>query len=309
MDVSVTHTPTHLTHTTHVHTTHVHAQVTYSYAHGTGLRLETHVRAHTDIHTDRQTVGQAGERGGTADVEALADVEAPADAGLGAATGRRVAAAKHTKAAVRHMPAIRRRFLTLAGLRLPKTRTAQPPTPVRAHTHASAARVASRGTVPNGGRTLQSARGADPWPAVGLPQAFSPPPARLEERAIGSIGRDVVPIVFAEQQQTLQGRWKSDCVGWDACKAAGICRLRGAHRCAPRCERFGRFGIPDVKSPGGVEVVRFRHLQPTAPPSLGRNPASFSDMRPHDGKSPTGMRERQPAKPAKKRGIGVPRSC
>ena len=99
---------------------------------------------------------------------------------------------------------------------------------------------------------------------------------------------------------------KVDSVGWDACTAtgsgkAGMCTHRVAHRCAPRCERLG---IPDVKSPGGVEVVRFRHLQPTLPPFLGRNPASFSDMRPHDGKSPTGMRERQPAKPAKKKGGG-----
>ena len=265
MDVSVTHTHTSHTHNSRTHNSRARTGDIFVRTRHKPASADARPSAHR--HPHRQADSRTGRlRGGTADVEALAEVEAPADAGLGAATGRRGTAAKHTKAAVRHMPAIRRRFLTLAGLRLPKTRTAQPPTPVRAHTHASAARVASRGTVPNGGRTLQSARGADPWPAVGLPQAFSPPPARLEERAIGSIGRDVVPIVFAEQQQTLQGRWKSDCVGWDACKAAGICRLRGAHRCAPRCERCERFGFPDVKSVGGLEVVRLSHLQPALPP-------------------------------------------
>ena len=104
---------------------------------------------------------------------------------------------------------------------------------------------------------------------------------------------------------------KVDSVGWDACTAtgsgkAGMCTHRVAHRCALRCERLG---LPDVKARGGVEVVRFGHLQPTlqSPPSLGRYPASFSDMRPHDGKSPTGMREWQPAKPAKK-GMDIQRS-
>ena len=109
------------------------------------------------------------------------------------------------------------------------------------------------------------------------------------------------PIVYAERQQAGIKR-KVDSVGWDACTAtgsgkAGMCTHRVAHRCAPRCERLG---LPDVKARGGVEVVRFGRLQPALPPSLGRYPASFSDTRPHDGKSPTGMIEREPAKPAKK---------
>ena len=40
--------------------THVHAQVLNIFVRtGTGLRLQPHVFAHTDIRTDRRTVGQA----------------------------------------------------------------------------------------------------------------------------------------------------------------------------------------------------------------------------------------------------------
>ena len=56
MDVSVTHTPTptQLTYPqTQCTTCHIFIRT------DTGLRLQTHVRPHAHIHTDRQTVGQA----------------------------------------------------------------------------------------------------------------------------------------------------------------------------------------------------------------------------------------------------------
>ena len=126
---------------TQTHTnTHVHTQVTYLVRRPACANARTCAHRHPHRQADSRT-GRGRGRGSRGTVEA----EAPADAGVRAATGRRGTAAKHTKAAVPHMPAIRRRFLTLAGLRLPKTRTTQPPTPVRAHTHASAARAGAVG--------------------------------------------------------------------------------------------------------------------------------------------------------------------
>ena len=93
-------------------------------------------------------------------------------------------------------------------------------------------------------------RGRDPTDGP-----FVPPTARLGER--------LVPVVYAEPQQTLNGKL----AGWGGTHAkAGMLQTQGAHRCDPALLRLGE---PHV----------VWHLQQTFRPFLGRNLAAhaFSD--------------------------------
>jgi hypothetical protein len=135
----------HLLHTHAQHNSRTHSCHTFVRT-GTGLHrpASANARPCAHRHPHRQADSRTGSgrgrgRGrGRGTVEAAAGIEAlAADEAVPGAPRSGHAAAKHTKAAVRHMPAIRRRFLAPTGLRLPKTPTTLNGTPVaRAHTHA-----------------------------------------------------------------------------------------------------------------------------------------------------------------------------